>query len=158
MGTVRGGERAGKTFSVTGWKVGYVAACPELLAPVARAHQFVTFTVPPMLQQAVAVGLGFDESYFTGLAATLQARRDLLAGGLGRLGIPVLPVERVPTRSGNGAPSALLFRQGPGRSLRRARPDRRLARAGRRRRRRGGAPWRGMRTRRMGRPRRAAAA
>ncbi|MEO0035598.1 MAG: hypothetical protein RLZZ501_1621 [Pseudomonadota bacterium] len=82
---------AGKTFSVTGWKVGYVAACPELLAPVARAHQFVTFTVPPMLQQAVAVGLGFDESYFTGLAATLQARRDLLAGGLGRLGIPVLP-------------------------------------------------------------------
>jgi len=82
---------AGKTFSVTGWKVGYVTAPPALLTPVARAHQFVTFTVPPMLQSAVAFGLGLDDAYFAGLAGTLQARRDLLAEGLRRLGIEVLP-------------------------------------------------------------------
>ena len=82
---------AGKTFSVTGWKVGYVTAAPALLTPIARAHQFVTFTVPPMLQSAVACGLGFESGYFSDLAATLQARRDRLAGGLRRLGLEVLP-------------------------------------------------------------------
>jgi aspartate/methionine/tyrosine aminotransferase len=81
---------AGKTFSVTGWKVGYVTAPAPLLAPVARAHQFVTFTTPPALQRAVAVGLGADESYFTGLADTLRQRRDLLAQGLRHLGAEVL--------------------------------------------------------------------
>ncbi|EPY02441.1 aminotransferase [Magnetospirillum fulvum] len=84
---------AGKTFSVTGWKVGYVTAPPALLGPVARAHQFLTFTTPPMLQSAVAVGLGLGNDYFDGLKATLRQRRDVLAAGLRGLGIEVLPCD-----------------------------------------------------------------
>lgn len=81
---------AGKTFSVTGWKVGYVTACPELLAPIAKAHQFLTFTTPPSLQAAVAFGLRQGDEYFTGLAADMQARRDRLADGLRRVGFQVM--------------------------------------------------------------------
>ena len=82
---------AGKTFSLTGWKVGYVTAAPHLLQPVAKAHQYITFTTPPNLQAAVAFGLGKDESYFAGLASGLQAKRDRLADGLRSAGFDVLP-------------------------------------------------------------------
>ncbi len=82
---------AGKTFSLTGWKVGYITGAPALLQPVARAHQFLAFTTPPNLQSAVALGLDKDESYYTGLAASLQAKRDRLAAGLTAAGLTVLP-------------------------------------------------------------------
>lgn len=82
---------AGKTFSLTGWKVGYITGSPHLLLPVAKAHQFLTFTTPPNLQTAVAYGLGKDDSYFTGLAAEMQAKRDRLAVGLTAAGLDVLP-------------------------------------------------------------------
>ena len=75
---------AGKTFSLTGWKVGYITAPPALLRPIAKAHQFVTFTTPPNLQHAVALGLGKDDAYFAGLGAPLARSRDRLAGGPGR--------------------------------------------------------------------------
>ena len=82
---------AGKTFSLTGWKVGYVT-CDRSLAPnVAKAHQNLTFTTPPNLQRGVAVGLMKDDSYFTGLSSHLQAKRDRLAKGLADLGFGVLP-------------------------------------------------------------------
>ena len=82
---------AGKTFSATGWKVGYISA-PKALAGVAiKAHQNLTFTTPPNLQRAAAVGLLKDDSYFAGLAGGLQAKRDLLAAGLARIGFEVLP-------------------------------------------------------------------
>lgn len=81
---------AGKTFSLTGWKVGYVTACAELLAPIAKAHQYLTFTTPPNLQAAVAWGLGKDDAYFASLAADMQARRDRLAEGLRHIGFGVL--------------------------------------------------------------------
>ncbi|NQV43407.1 MAG: aminotransferase [Rhodospirillales bacterium] len=81
---------AGKTFSMTGWKVGYVTAPPALLAAIAKAHQFVTFTTPPMLQAAVAVGLGSDGSYFTELSGGLQKKRDFLASGLAEAGLGIL--------------------------------------------------------------------
>lgn len=84
---------AGKTFSLTGWKVGYVSAAPALLQPVARAHQFLTFTTPPNLQHAVAVGLGLGDHYFRELADRLQARRDRLSAGLAAAGLSVLPAE-----------------------------------------------------------------
>ena len=82
---------AGKTFSLTGWKVGYVTGAPHLLQPVAKAHQYITFTTAPNLQTAVAYGLSKDDAYFAGLAAGLQAKRDRLADGLRAVGFEVLP-------------------------------------------------------------------
>ncbi len=90
--TVRIGS-AGKTFSLTGWKVGTITAAPELLAPIAKAHQFVTFTTAPNLQQAVAMGLGKPDGYFTGLAEEMQAKRDRFAAGLTDVGFDVLACE-----------------------------------------------------------------
>ncbi|KQS89451.1 MULTISPECIES: aminotransferase [unclassified Rhizobium] len=90
--TVRIGS-AGKTFSVTGWKVGYVTAEPHLLRPIARAHQFITFTTPPALQAAVSVGLALPDSYFDGLKKGLAERRDLLVSGLRAVGFAVDPAE-----------------------------------------------------------------
>ncbi len=84
---------AGKTFSLTGWKIGYVT-CDRSLAPnVAKAHQNLTFTTPPNLQRGVAVGLAKDDAYFAGLSSSLQAKRDRLAAGLARLGFGVLPTQ-----------------------------------------------------------------
>lgn len=82
---------AGKTFSLTGWKVGYVTAAPKLLDPIAKAHQFTTFTTPPHLQTAVAFGLGLDDAYFAKLASDLQAKRDRLARACAGLGFDVVP-------------------------------------------------------------------
>lgn len=83
---------AGKSFSVTGWKVGYVTADAKLLQPIARAHQYITFTTPPALQVAVAAGLNLPDSYFTGLRAALAERRDLLVGGLRQAGFQIADV------------------------------------------------------------------
>ena len=90
--TVRIGS-AGKTFSLTGWKVGTITAAPELLAPIAKAHQFVTFTTAPNLQQAVATGLGKPDGYFAELAEEMQAKRDRFAAGLTDVGFDVLACE-----------------------------------------------------------------
>lgn len=84
---------AGKTFSVTGWKVGYVVGDADLLQPVIRAHQFMTFTTPPALQQAVAEGLAAGDDYYGTLVADLERRRDFLAEGLAGAGFEVLPCE-----------------------------------------------------------------
>lgn len=82
---------AGKTFALTGWKIGYITACPALANVATKAHQNLTFTTPPNLQRAVAVGLAKDDAYFAGLAADLQRKRDILAVGLARIGFAVLP-------------------------------------------------------------------
>jgi aspartate/methionine/tyrosine aminotransferase len=82
---------AGKTFSLTGWKVGYVTGPAALTAIVAKAHQNLTFTTPPNLQRAVAIGLGKDDSYFEALAGALQSKRDRLSAGLAAVGFGVLP-------------------------------------------------------------------
>ncbi|MBY9068474.1 aminotransferase [Hyphomonas sp. WL0036] len=84
---------AGKTFSLTGWKVGYVSGPRELISAVAKAHQFLTFTTPPDLQAAIAYALGRDDTYYQGLAAALQAKRDRLASGLAGIGFTVLPAD-----------------------------------------------------------------
>lgn len=81
---------AGKTFSLTGWKVGYITASPQLLAPVARAHQYHSFCTPPLLQSAIAHGLALGDWYFRQLRTALEQRRDLLADGLRALGCEVL--------------------------------------------------------------------
>ena len=82
---------AGKTFSLTGWKIGYVTAHAPLALLVARAHQTVAFASAPNLQRAVAVGLAFPDAYFERLAGELEERRDLLAAGLREIGLAVLP-------------------------------------------------------------------
>ena len=82
---------AGKTFSATGWKVGYASGPAPLIDALARAHQFLTFTTPPNLQRAVAAGLCQDDGYFGGLAAQQQAKHDRLAAGLATAGFGILP-------------------------------------------------------------------
>ncbi len=84
---------AGKTFSLTGWKVGYITASAALLAPIAKAHQFLVFTTPPNLQRAAAYGLGKDDEYFKSLSGELQAKRDLLRAGLEDIGFGVMPCD-----------------------------------------------------------------
>ncbi|RED16277.1 aminotransferase [Parasphingopyxis lamellibrachiae] len=82
---------AGKIFSLTGWKVGWVIAAAPLSAAIAKAHQFLTFTTPPNLQAAVAYGLGKDMTYFTAMRAGYQASRDRLTDALSAGGYAVLP-------------------------------------------------------------------
>ncbi|WP_421697428.1 aminotransferase [Ancylobacter sp.] len=82
---------AGKIFGMTGWKVGFVCAAPELMRVLSKAHQFLTFTTPPALQHAVAYGLGKEREWFHAMRAGLQRSRDRLAEGLTRIGLSVLP-------------------------------------------------------------------
>jgi N-succinyldiaminopimelate aminotransferase len=82
---------AGKTFSVTGWKVGYITGPAHLIEVIAKAHQFITFTTPPNLQRAVAWGLQKDDDYFAKLSATLEGKRDKLSTGLANMGFNVMP-------------------------------------------------------------------
>lgn len=84
---------AGKTFSLTGWKVGYVTGPQALIEPIAKAHQFTTFTTPPNLQAAIVHGLAMPDSYFRGLADDLAGKRDRLAAGLAGIGLPTLKAE-----------------------------------------------------------------
>ncbi len=84
---------AGKTFSVTGWKVGYITAPAAMLRPITKAHQFVTFTTPPNLQHAVAIGLGLEDAFFQSIAVPLARGRDRLVAGLTSLEVPVLPCD-----------------------------------------------------------------
>jgi aspartate/methionine/tyrosine aminotransferase len=84
---------AGKSFSLTGWKVGYVTAAPDMLKPIAKTHQFMTFTTPPNLQWGAATGLRLEKSYFDTLSGEMQRKRDYLAGGLTQIGFDVLPSE-----------------------------------------------------------------
>ena len=83
---------AGKTFSLTGWKIGYVTASAPLALLIARAHATVVFSSPPNLQRAVAVGLALPDTYFAGLASDLERKHRLLRDGLASIGLPALPV------------------------------------------------------------------
>jgi N-succinyldiaminopimelate aminotransferase len=82
---------AGKSFSLTGWKVGYITAPPDMMKSIAKTHQFMTFTTPPNLQWGAATGLRLDDGYYAGLAGDMQRKRDRLAGALADIGFGVLP-------------------------------------------------------------------
>ena len=84
---------AGKIFSLTGWKVGFVCAAPALMRSLAKAHQFLTFTTPPNLQTAVAYGLAKEDAYFESLRRDLAYSRDRFTAGLQDLGFTVIPSE-----------------------------------------------------------------
>ncbi|CAN5561602.1 aminotransferase [soil metagenome] len=81
---------AGKMFGMTGWKVGFLCASPPLTKALAGAHQFLTFTTPPNLQEAVAFGLEEPGDWFETMPAGLQRSRDRLAAGLRDVGFVVL--------------------------------------------------------------------
>jgi len=84
---------AGKIFSLTGWKVGWVMGPRELVRVVQNAHQFLTFTTSPALQNGVAHGLTHEMDYPIQLTQRLQKNRDVLAAGLTKLGFEVQPCE-----------------------------------------------------------------
>ncbi|MET7278250.1 pyridoxal phosphate-dependent aminotransferase [Kribbella sp. NPDC005582] len=80
---------AGKTFSVTGWKIGWVTGSPEVVTAVTTAKQFLTYVSGSPFQPAVANALALGNDYFDTLRGTLASRRDLLANGLQDLGFEV---------------------------------------------------------------------
>jgi len=80
---------AGKTFSFTGWKIGWVTATPELVAAVRTAKQFLTFVSGGPFQYAIATGLGLPDTFYKDLSAGLHRKRDLLATGLRDAGFAV---------------------------------------------------------------------
>ncbi len=81
----------GKTFSVTGWKVGWVTGPAEAVAAVAAVKQFLTFVGSGPFQPAVATGLRLGDDFYQGLAASMQAKRDVLVEALTGVGLPVAP-------------------------------------------------------------------
>ena len=82
---------AGKIFQVTGWKVGWMLAARPLADRLAATHQFITFTTPPALQQAVAEGLAGERAWLDHMRADIAAGRAHLADGLQAAGYAVLP-------------------------------------------------------------------
>jgi N-succinyldiaminopimelate aminotransferase len=84
---------AGKTFSFTGWKIGWVKAAPELVAAVKTVKQFLTFVSGGPFQYAIAEALALPDGYFTALKNELKAQRDQLISGLSEIGFEVYPPE-----------------------------------------------------------------
>ena len=118
---------AGKIFSLTGWKVGWMVAAPELANVIARAHQFLTFSTAPNLQTAVAFGLDEGDRWLGPMRARFERARDRMTQGLRGAGYAVL----------DGRLDLFPVRRSPGLRYRGGRRDvcRRRGRAGRRRRR-----------------------
>jgi N-succinyldiaminopimelate aminotransferase len=86
---------AGKIFSLTGWKVGWLIAAPAIAAVLARAHQFLTFTVAPSLQAGAAFGLNRPDAPLEAMRRDFARSRDRLAAGLKALGF--VPLESAGT-------------------------------------------------------------
>lgn len=80
---------AGKTFALTGWKIGWAIGPPHLLAAVRAAKQFLTYVSGGPFQPAITTALALGDDYFATLSTTMQARRDRLATGLDDLGFGV---------------------------------------------------------------------
>ncbi len=76
-----------KTYSATGWRVGWVITPPEVTGAVRKVHDFLTVGAPAPLQEAAAMALGLGQDYYAGLAATYQRARDQLLGVLDRAGL-----------------------------------------------------------------------
>jgi len=79
----------GKTFSTTGWKIGWLTAPHELLEPILAVKQYLSYVNGAPFQPAIALGLGLPDEYFASAAAVLADKRDLLSAGLTRAGFTV---------------------------------------------------------------------
>ena len=77
-----------KTFSITGWRLGYVCAAPAIIAQARKVHDFLTVGAAAPLQHAVVAGLRLPPAYYAGLAREYAERRDVLLGYLDRTGLP----------------------------------------------------------------------
>ena len=84
---------AGKTFSFTGWKIGWITATPDLVTAVKTAKQFMTYVSGGPFQYAVAQALALPDEYYTALREDLRAKRDLFVSGLAAIGFEVYPPE-----------------------------------------------------------------
>ena len=80
---------AGKTFSFTGWKIGWATAQPELITAIRTAKQFLTYVSGGPFQYGAAVGLGLGDDYYAGYTSDLRQKRDFLAAGLVAAGFDV---------------------------------------------------------------------
>ncbi len=80
-----------KTFSMTGWKIGYVIAAPALSRAVRMSHQFITFCGQGPLQEAMAFAIDFPDSYYDALLADYTKKRDRLSDALAILGFQLFP-------------------------------------------------------------------
>lgn len=79
----------GKTFSTTGWKVGWLTAPADLVTAILAVKQFLTYVNGAPFQPAIAAGLRLGDDYFDGIAATLRGKKDLLSDGLRAAGFGV---------------------------------------------------------------------
>ena len=79
----------GKTFSTTGWKIGWLTAPPEIVQAILAVKQFLTYVNGAPFQPAIAVGLGLPDTFFATAAATLAGKRDILSAGLTAAGFTV---------------------------------------------------------------------
>ena len=82
-----------KSYSVTGWRIGYTISSPELAVGIRRAHDFVTVGAPAPLQEAAVTALQLPDSYYDALREAYQARRDLLRGQLDKAGFRTFDVQ-----------------------------------------------------------------
>lgn len=84
---------AGKTFALTGFRVGYITACAPLITAIMKAHTHLCYVAPTALERAVAAGLNLGDRYFADFTATLQVKRDLFMSGLAAAGFETLACE-----------------------------------------------------------------
>ena len=77
-----------KTYSITGWRLGYVIAAPEVVNEARKVHDFLTVGAPAPLQEAAVTALGFPDSYYEGLRDAYTAKRDLFLGHLDAAELP----------------------------------------------------------------------
>jgi len=83
----------GKTFSLTGWKIGWAIAPPPLTDALRAAHQFVTYAISTPLQYGAAAALGAEDDYFDELLASYRRRRDVLGAGLASVGFELMETQ-----------------------------------------------------------------
>ncbi|AZZ43032.1 aminotransferase [Acidipropionibacterium jensenii] len=119
-GTVITISSAGKTFSVTGWKIGWITATPELITAIAAVKQYLTFAGGGPFQAGVAAGLGLPDDVLDAHRASLRVRRDLLSEGLRAAGFDVIEAAAGYFTVADAAPlgyqdGAALCREMPGR-------------------------------------------